>query len=411
MTFSIITPVHQRDAYILAHAAQSLQRQGYRDFEWVLVPNNEALGWDFRDVPLPSATRIVPYLEPTRSIGQIKQFAFSQGTGDWLVELDWDDLLTDDALEVLAQHTDGADFLFSNVAYFTGDFVPGLTFSGDHGWVQRPFVYQGRALHETVAFPADPASILWIGYAPDHVRCWRREFYHRIGRHHAHLPVADDHDLIVRTWLNNGVMRHVDQCLYLYRAEHNTVASRCAEIQERSADNYKRYLEPVALEWAKRQGLRAINLHVGHVRSMSEYESVNLWDVNLDNPWPFEDNSVGVVRAYGAFEHLRDKQHTMREVHRILAPGGFLLSRTPSALGQAGWADPTHVSRWVKNSFLYYTDCDYARYIRNTDVRFLTQRLLEDYPNEWCREQNLLQVTFEAQALKGAYRPPGFVRI
>ena len=97
----------------------------------------------------------------------------------------------------------------------------------------------------------------------------------------------------------------------------------------------------------------------------------------------------------------------MTEIHRILAPGGFPLSFTPSAPGQGGWQDPTHVSAWVRNSFYYYTDAAFAQYIGNRFVRFLTHCLVEEYPTDWHTQHGILYVTFEGQALKGDLRLPG----
>lgn len=404
MKFSVITPVHRRRADILNQTAASLRRQTCQDFEWVLLLNNEALDWDLRGVALPPKTRIFHSHERTNSIGRLKRAAFMEGVGEWLVELDWDDILTDDCLAVLADHAPGADFLHSNTAYFRGNFRP-CPLPPQGGWVQRPFDYEGHALLQNVAFDVNPSSILWVGYSADHVRAWRRDFYHAIGGHHRYLAVADDHELILRTWMNNGVTRRIDQCLYLYRDEDNTVHSpRAAEIMDIAAQNHLRYMLPVMLKWSRDQGLLALDLCGGH-HPEPGFLSVDLegGDItaDLNEPWPWPDSSVGVIRAVNAFEHLQDKQHVMRETHRVLAHGGFLLTITPSVLGQGGWQDPTHVSGWVMNSFLYYTDAEYARMIRNTNVRFVVRRHVESISN------GVPYVHFQAQALKDGPRFAG----
>jgi SAM-dependent methyltransferase len=84
---------------------------------------------------------------------------------------------------------------------------------------------------------------------------------------------------------------------------------------------------------------------------------------DLTKRWPFHDSSVGAFRAYDILEHLPDKLHTMREIYRCLRPGGWLLSRTPSALGQGGFQDPTHCSYWVPNSFRYHTERELSKYL------------------------------------------------
>ena len=86
------------------------------------------------------------------------------------------------------------------------------------------------------------------------------------------------------------------------------------------------------------------------------------------------ESAAAVARAHDALEHLRDPIHTMREIHRCLAPQGWLLSQTPSTDGCGAFQDPTHVSFWNSNSFWYYTRADQNRFI-DCPVRFQTNRL------------------------------------
>ena len=43
-------------------------------------------------------------------------------------------------------------------------------------------------------------SIRHIVAEPNHVRCWKKEFYHKIGGHNIELSVLDDMDLLIRTF-------------------------------------------------------------------------------------------------------------------------------------------------------------------------------------------------------------------
>jgi SAM-dependent methyltransferase len=96
---------------------------------------------------------------------------------------------------------------------------------------------------------------------------------------------------------------------------------------------------------------------------------------NLDDGIPLPDNSVGVLNASHVIEHLKDPIKTMREIHRVLAHGGWAMIEVPSTDGRGAWQDPTHVSFWNEHSFWYYTNRDKAQFIRNTDIRFQTYRL------------------------------------
>ena len=53
-------------------------------------------------------------------------------------------------------------------------------------------------------------------------------------------------------------------------------------------------------------------------------------------------------------EHLQDRLHTMNEIWRICKPNAKVDIRVPSTDGRGAFQDPTHVSFWNINSFLYY---------------------------------------------------------
>lgn len=84
------------------------------------------------------------------------------------------------------------------------------------------------------------------------------------------------------------------------------------------------------------------------------------WRRIIQEGIPAADNSVEAVRASHVFEHIPAGQvriDAFNEVHRVLQPGGTFEVVLPLLVGT--WhavADPTHVSYWVRESFLYFTD-------------------------------------------------------
>ncbi len=76
--------------------------------------------------------------------------------------------------------------------------------------------------------------------------------------------------------------------------------------------------------------------------------------VNLALDWPWLDSSVEHIRAFDVIEHLPDKIHTMNEAWRVLKPGGTFEIAVPTTDGPGAWQDPTHVSFWNRNSFMYF---------------------------------------------------------
>lgn len=83
--------------------------------------------------------------------------------------------------------------------------------------------------------------------------------------------------------------------------------------------------------------------------------------VDLAGPWPWLAHSVDEIRAHDIIEHLPHKTHTMEEIWRVLKPGGRAEIVVPTTEGRGAWQDPTHVSYWNRNSFLYYTAGDAHR--------------------------------------------------
>jgi SAM-dependent methyltransferase len=75
---------------------------------------------------------------------------------------------------------------------------------------------------------------------------------------------------------------------------------------------------------------------------------------DLNEDFPFPDNSVDEVRANAIIEHLQDKIHTMNEIWRICKPNAIVNISVPSTDGRGAFQDPTHISFWNINSFKYY---------------------------------------------------------
>jgi len=77
---------------------------------------------------------------------------------------------------------------------------------------------------------------------------------------------------------------------------------------------------------------------------------------DLSNGFPFKSGSVDEVRAYDFLEHipLGKTILAIEEIYRVLEPNGFFEHSTPSTDSRGAWMDPTHVSFWNINSWLYY---------------------------------------------------------
>lgn len=374
---SVITPVHPASLRYLAQAYASLQSQTLAQWEWVVLANGGTSAADVHCALGAADSRVRVREDAALSgIGALKRRCCELATGDVLVELDADDLLVPHALErVAAAFADpAAMFAYSNNAGFEdGTWAP-RWFDPTCGWSQRTLwvdtPWGARRLVEHRAWPATPASLRSVLWAPDHVRAWRRAFYDRLGGHDPSIRTGDDHELLCRTYLEAGQagMRHLDQCLYLYRwhAANSSQVDNPA-VHEQVGRSYSRYIEPMVMRWARDEGLRLLDLG-GRFACPAGYDSVDRLDADvvcdLARPWPIKTGSVGALRAHHIFEHLPDPVHAMSEAWRVLAPGGWLFLEVPSTDGRGAWQDPTHRSFWNINSLWYYTRSSHARYIR-----------------------------------------------
>ena len=408
--FSIFTPTH--NVSHLDRLARSIERQTFRDFEWVVAPNNGATSQDVR-VWAGESAKLAAYRSDTDSVGELKRFATMSATGDILVEVDHDDEITPDCLEHLSAAFDdpAVDFVYSNSCEIK-DGQP-FTYNERFGWKSRPFSWAGRDDHiETIAFPPSPMSFSKIWYAPNHVRAWRASFYHRIGGHDPARDVLDDQDLLCRTFVQGNV-RHVDRCLYVqhHHGDNTSTGSKNGRIQTETLELHDRYVYPMAERWARESGLRLLDL-CGAINGTDGYETVDLHGADvvadLNERWPFDDGTVGVIRAHDALEHLRDPQHVMREAFRVLGDNGWFLTQTPSTDGRGAFQDPTHVSFWNSNSFWYYTRQSQNRFI-DCPVRFQANRVVDFFPTEFHRQHNIVYT--RADLVKIAGRMPGGVTI
>ncbi len=415
---SFITPTHNPN--YLNEVYESLLKQTDDRWEWIIVFNGEITKEYFQGNCFLSKVKIIELPDELegKGIGAIKKWAFSQGHGDYLAELDHDDLLAPDCVAELhkAFEESKADFVYSNTCdFFPNDHGHWFPDWEKNGWRYRDASINGAWYNECISFQPSAASLGLIYYAPNHIRVWRSYFYKKVGGHNPAYQLCDDHELLIRTYLQ-GKMHHIDKPLYLYRmGENNTFSKNLDEIRRLTNELYIANIEKLILREAELKDLPCYDLG-GAFSCPDGWRSVDLRDADiccdLNKSWPFEDNSVLAFRAFDIFEHLKDTQHVMREASRCLVNGGYLHVQVPHALGNGAHMDPTHVSYWVEQSFWYYTRAEQAQYIRNTKQHFMEQRLFTFFPSDWHKENNISYIKAELICVKnGRDGIPGVMRL
>lgn len=422
---SVITPYHKPYEKYLMQAHACLKAQTHENWQWILVPNGKArVPEKLKEDKRVKVVRLAHAENTPNKIGWLKRNACLQADGEIIFEFDADDILLPGAL-IEVQEAMNADrkkvFAYSNSAMFNEKTWESEFYTEYWGWRRRDFHYNGHKLNEMIGWPPSPHMMRFVYWAPNHLRAWRKQAYLDVGGHDESLFIGDDHDLCCRFFIRYGAegFQHIDQCLYLYQThDENACNVWNRQIQDQTMKNYLRYSRPMAVKWAIDEGLARIDLG-GRFDKWPEFLSIDIQgdaDIShdLNETWPLADNSVGVLRASHILEHLRDPIFTMNEAYRVLAPGGWFFIDVPSTEGRGAFQDPTHVSFWNENSFLYYTNKEFARFIKPAmKCRFQKSRIVTFFPSKEWEDLKISVVQADLIALKSPYdkRPPGEVLI
>lgn len=240
--FSFFTCTFNTSEYELNRLYNSIKKQKYGEWDWYILDDSEnddviKVINGFKDYRI----TVVKNVTNHGSIGFNKGSISMMCDGDYLVEVDHDDELTDDCLLYLKKAFDDfpdSDFVYSDAL----EDIDGESCIYGNGWgwgegTHRDEFVNGKLIKLSVTPEINPFSIRTIYAQPNHVRCWKKDFYHKIGGHNVSFGVLDDMELIIRTFLY-GKMTKVNKVLYIQYEKRNrmdgygtTQAKRFGEIQ------------------------------------------------------------------------------------------------------------------------------------------------------------------------------------
>ena len=237
---SVFTPTYRTGERLL-RPLKSLLAQTYSNWEWVVYDDSPD---DITFASLTNLARDEPRLRIFRSdgncgvIGEVKRRLCGLARGSILVELDHDDELTDHCLADIVEAFEKfptAGFAYSDCAEVFEDgepaaYPPGWAFGfGSY----REEVYRDKAYFVTNYPSINAKTIRHIVGVPNHVRAWRTAAYHQLGGYNSEMHVADDYEILIRTFLSTPMV-HIQRfgyIQYLQRDGGNTQRVRNKEIQ------------------------------------------------------------------------------------------------------------------------------------------------------------------------------------
>ncbi len=257
---SVITPAYKSGDKIM-RPFRSLQSQSYSNWEWIIwddSPNDHQDCYDDLIRIQKKDLRIRIYRAPSHSgyIGEMKRLASSVAEGRYIVEVDHDDDFHCDLFQwIIDAHKTypSCVFFYTDSAEIYEESLDSHSYGDNFGHGYAAHVNEWCDFfnkHVTTALtaPPNPRTITHLVGLPNHIRCWTSDFYNKIGKHNSQISVADDFELLLRTFCeaiddNHLYWCHIRACgYYQYRnRDGNTTFNRNALIQHNVACIYNYY--------------------------------------------------------------------------------------------------------------------------------------------------------------------------
>jgi glycosyltransferase involved in cell wall biosynthesis len=224
---TIFTPAYKPGEQIY-RPFLSLKEQTYTNWEWIIVDDSDDDGTTYKMLcGLAKKDYRIQVFKPWEHsgiIGKVKNWACSLGKGHILVELDHDDELTDYALDYVVKGFNQfpeAGFLYTDCAEI---YENGTSHTYRKGWAfgygsYSDVEYKGRLYKSANACNMNAKTIRHIVSTPNHIRAWKKSFYESIGGHNKELHVADDYEMVVRTFLKTRMIRVPKLCYLQYMGD------------------------------------------------------------------------------------------------------------------------------------------------------------------------------------------------
>jgi O-antigen biosynthesis protein len=268
---SIFTPIYNTGDK-LYRTYESIKNQTHTNWEWVLVNDSTDGGKTLKIAEGLAANdsriKIYDFREKSKGIiGETKYRAAMLCGGEILMEMDHDDYITPESCQVLLDAFDAypdAGFAYTDCAEVLENWESlkyGEGFCFGYGSYREEMIL-GRLTNTNNSPNINPKTIRHIVGVPNHIRCWKRDTYLKLGGHNRRLSIADDYELVVRTFLETRFIRIVKNCYlqFIYNSDlaSNTHELSRADIQRRvrtiadfyNFKIYQRFKELGIEDWA-----------------------------------------------------------------------------------------------------------------------------------------------------------------
>lgn len=216
MKFSVIIPVYNVEAY-LRDCLDSLLNQTCADWEAICVNDGSTDGSAAileKYVNLDSRFKVVT--QPNGGLSAARNAGISAAKGEYVLFLDSDDWLEENALETLAKNLDGEDMLcFSGRRVFeeTGEFHPADQLAEKTYENGMAYYNENALLHRDFAFVCVVLRI----YKREFLSCHSLQFKEGI--------FHEDNLFTPLACYYAGRVKVINECLYDYRVRSNSITT------------------------------------------------------------------------------------------------------------------------------------------------------------------------------------------
>jgi len=238
-SFSIFTTTYNSYKKIY-RAWNSLQKQVFRDFEWVIIDDSpDSKHFDFLIDTFKNVHNIRLYRrsENSGNIGNVKNEAVSLCRGKYVLELDHDDEILPDCLK------DSWNYFESHpdVGFIYMDFIN--IYEDSTNFMYSDFICKGYGSYYSQKYNdkwvyvyntpnINNITMSHLVCCPNHPRIWNREVLLKIGNYSEFLPICDDYEVLLRTFLNTkrAKIPKVGYIQYMNEGNNNFSLIRNSEI-------------------------------------------------------------------------------------------------------------------------------------------------------------------------------------
>lgn len=253
---SLVMPVYNVEPKWLSHAIESVSRQLYDDFEFIIIDdgstNEETLSLLRQIAP---QRAIVQFNEHNKGISGASNDGVALATGDYIALLDHDDELRENALYEVAKAigTHNPDVLYSDEARIDS-----------MGIKKRPFLKPDWS-------PDLLRSQMYVG----HLLVFRKTLFNKIGGFRSQFDGSQDYDLMLRFSECTSNIHHIPQILYFWR-----------EIESSTA------LNPQIKPSSHPAGLEALDQHLKRVYGGAAHGDKTDFHFVYDARYPFPSSTT-----------------------------------------------------------------------------------------------------------------------